>query len=307
MEQLAAIRRIAARQDWVVTAAQCRAVGLSPTQVAAWCRGKTWLRLNRGAYFVDADLRGDPARAAIIRAALLSAGSDAVAVLETAAEIHGIAGLRHDETVHVSLPGGLARPHRLCDTSLRMHQLVISRHDLVQVRGLTVTSITRTAADLVLRHDRYTSVALLDSALNRGLLRPNDLTTVADLMTGRRGAGMAKSWLAEADGRAQSPLETRIRLRCVDGKVPPDTLQHPVYNESGKLLGIGDLAWLRAKLIAEGDGRAAHDNPTALFRDRRRQNDLINAGYRLTRFTWEDTIRPRYVPQVILHALAEAA
>ncbi|MFF4877221.1 DUF559 domain-containing protein [Micromonospora sp. NPDC000668] len=108
------------------------------------------------------------------------------------------------------------------------------------------------------------------------------------------------------DGRAQSPLETRARLRCVDGRVPPDALQLEVRDDDGYLLGIGDLGWRGPRIIAEADGRDVHGSPEAAFADRRRQNRLVNAGWTVLRFTWSDTLRPDYIPWTVRQAIAAA-
>jgi Transcriptional regulator, AbiEi antitoxin len=307
MELYYQLRMLAADQDGVVTVAQCRAAGASPSQVQVWCRDKRWLRISRGVYLVDADVHAEPPRRALIRAAMFSAGSRAVAVLATAAELHGLAGLRPDAAVHVSLPGVAARARRVLEPGLNPHQLVLRPGEVTFVDGMAVTTPARTAADLLLRVDRYSAVCMLDSGLNQGLLTPDDLPLIGAMLTGRRGAIKARPWLDEADGRAESPLETRIRLRCVDGEVPPDTLQHPVRDGDGNLIAVGDLAWLKWRIIAEGDGVDAHENPTAVFRDRTRQNDLVNAGYTPLRFTWPDTMRPSYIPEVVRRAQAAAA
>jgi hypothetical protein len=293
---------VAAVQDGVITAEQCRAHGLSPQQVKTWCRDKRWRRLNRGVYLVDADLYAEPPRRSLIRAAVLSAGPTAVAVLSTAAELHGLAGLRADSTIHLSLPVVDARPRRTCEPDLRLHQFVLRPEDVMSVDGIPATSPTRTVADLMLTVDRYSAVCVLDSGLNRGLLMTDDLPFIGELLTGRRGAIKARGWLAEADGRADSPLETRIRLRCVDGEIPPDTLQHPVFDSDGNLIAVCDLAWEGPRIVAEGDGVEAHDNPSAVFRDRTRQNALVNAGYHPLRFTWPDTMRAGHIPAVVREA-----
>lgn len=115
----------------------------------------------------------------------------------------------------------------------------------------------------------------------------------------------ARGWLAQAAGRAQSPLETRVRLRCVDGGVRPEQLQFAVRGDADQLLGIADLAWPSAGLLAEADGRGAHDTPAAVHTDRRRQNRLITAGWRVLRFTWQDTRTPHLIPTTIRAALRD--
>jgi very-short-patch-repair endonuclease len=305
MDAPALIRATANAQDGVIAARQCRHLGMSPEYVKTLCRRGHWHRLFRGAYLVDADLRPPPARA-VIRAGLLSAGQRAVAVLDSAAAIHGIGGLATpDGTVHVNLPGDGARAKRLVDRTLALHQLTIDPADVCVVDGMRVTTPLRTVADLILRTGRYQAVSVLDSALHQDLIGDDAIATLPGLIAGRRGAVRARRWITEADSRAASPLETRVRLRCVDGRVAPDVLQHPVYRQ-GRLLGIADLAWLPARLLAEADGVGVHDRPDAVFRDRWRQNELANAGWTILRFTWEDTFRTGYIAHVVRAALGRA-
>ncbi|WP_233558904.1 hypothetical protein [Micromonospora radicis] len=187
-----------------------------------------------------------------------------------------------------------------------VHQLSIEPGQLGYVEGILATNPVCTVADLILRLDRYPAVCLLDSALNRRLVLDGDLPELHRLVRGRRGALAARDHLAEADGRAQSPLETRARLCCVDGRVPPDVLQLEVRDHDGYLLGIGDLGWRRHRIIAEADGREVHSAPDAVFADRRRQNRLLNAGWIVLRFTWSDTLRPDYIPDTVRQAMRTA-
>jgi hypothetical protein len=97
-----------------------------------------------------------------------------------------------------------------------------------------------------------------------------------------------------ADHRAESPLETRLRLICLDGGLPPPVLQWPVWDPdhaSGYRL---DLAWPTHLVALEADGRAPHATPHALYHDRTRQNRLATLlpGLTLLRFTWTDTHTP---------------
>jgi very-short-patch-repair endonuclease len=298
---------IAKRQHGVVTTEQCRAIGVSGDEVRSLCRAGEWSRLSRGVYLVDAQRFDGVPRLSAIQAAALSAGPSAVAVLTTAAELHGIAGARREDAIHLNLPGLDARNRRPTEPGVRMHQLVLRPGETTTVEGIGVSTPARTVADLLLRVDRLTAVSLLDSAMNRRLLVSEDLDLVQASLAGRRGAPRARPWLAEADARAESPLETRVRLRANDGGVPPDELQYRVRDRNGRIVAIADLAWTRARLVGEADGFEAHDNPVAVFRDRRRQNDIVQAGFTPVRFTWEDTLTPDYIPSVVRAALAEAA
>lgn len=303
-DPLAVVRAMAGARDGIVTLAQARTAGLTVHDVHRLCRSGRWRAVIRGGYLVDADCYDGIPRRARIRAAVASFGAPAAAVLTTAAELHGIAGPRSTQAIHLSMPGPVARHSRLAHPEVVVHQLTVAPGQLVRLDGIAVTSPLRTVADLVLREDRYTAVCVLDSALNRGLVTDDDLLAVSRLIRGRRGAVAARSHLAEADGRAQSPLETRTRLRCVDGRVPPDALQLEVRDDDGYLLGIGDLGWRGPRVIAEADGRGPHGTPEAVHADRRRQNRLVNAGWTILRFTWADTLHPAYVPDTVRRAIA---
>ena len=225
----------------------------------------------------------------------------------TAVELHGIGGLRRTDAIHVALPGRAARVNRVRDPAIVLHQLEHPAEAVTAVHGVPVTTPLRTVVELILRERRYPAVSVLDSALNRKLISEQDLLSVPALIRGRRGAIAARGHLAEANGLAQSPLETRTRLRCIDGGVPPDVLQLEVRDDDGYLLGVGDLGWRAPRVIAEADGREAHDAPDDLFSDRRRQNRLVNAGWTVLRFTWSDTLRPDYIPSVIRRAITAQA
>ncbi|MEV2237631.1 type IV toxin-antitoxin system AbiEi family antitoxin domain-containing protein [Micromonospora sp. NPDC049891] len=299
------LSRLAATQGGMVTAAQALSAGYTRNQIRHLVRSGRWTRVARGRFVPDPVLDVLRHRRARIGAAVDSLGSGAVAVLDTAAEVHGIAGLRATSTIHVSVPPGSPRPQRRSDPGLVVHQLTLGSTDVGMVAGIPVTSAVRTVADVILRVNRYPAVCVLDSALNRQLLTEADLSAIPALIAGRRGAVAARGRLAEADGRAQSPLETRTRLRCVDGGVAPDVLQLEVRDDDGYLLGIGDLGWRRPMVIAEADGAAPHRTPQAVYEDRIRQNRLTNAGWKILRFTWSDTLRPDYIPETVRRALGK--
>ncbi|MEV4540324.1 type IV toxin-antitoxin system AbiEi family antitoxin domain-containing protein [Micromonospora echinaurantiaca] len=306
MDRGVALRRIADGQDGLVTRTQATAIGFSRHEIDNLVMFGRWRRLARAVYLVDRETVEEPSRRCRIRAALLSLGPKAHAVLATAAELHGIAGLPPSDEIHVALPGVAAKLARAQEPGLVVHQLEHPAASVVSLGGLPATDPLLTVTEVILRVGRYPAVSVLDSALNRGLVTADDLLAVPRLIRRRRGAVAARGYLAEADGRAQSPLETRTRLRCVDGKVPPDALQLEVRDDDGYLLGIGDLGWRGPKVIAEADGRGPHGTPEAAYADRRRQNRLVNARWTILRFTWRDTLDPHYIPHTVRQAIAAA-
>jgi very-short-patch-repair endonuclease len=153
--------------------------------------------------------------------------------------------------------------------------------------------------DLACDLDRFGVAAIADSALNRGLVTEAEIAAILARLRGRRGAVVARQALTEADGRAESPLETRVRLRAADGKVAPDQLQYVVRRSDGSFVARCDFAWTRDRLVGEADGIEPHSTPDALSHDRDRQNALMALGYRVVRFAWADTLMPETVPRLI--------
>jgi hypothetical protein len=295
-----AVARIAAGQDGVVTARQCLAAGMRWPQVTRRCRSGAWRGVFRGVYYVHGGSPEVPMRARI-RAGVLALGPDAVATLTSAAHLHGLPFTPQDGAVHAAVS---AERNRLDQPGLVVRQLVVTAADRTVVDGVPATSRERTLADLTLRLSRFDAVAMLDGALHQGVISDGDLLLIAAHLRRRRGAVRARRRLAEADGRAASPLETRLRLVCVDGGVPPEAVQLPILDDDGRLLAVADLAWPSRRLLVEADGRLVHAAPEALYHDRRRQNDLAARGWTVIRFTWADLSRPGYVVNAVRRTLA---
>jgi hypothetical protein len=181
----------------------------------------------------------------------------------------------------------------------------VCRRGLPGVPGLPVrcTTVVQTAADALRTWSEWDSVSLLDAALSRGDLPANWPDAIEERIYRMRGAVAARKRLALADGRSESPLETRVRLIAAACERAPDALQYEVHDARGILLGRADMAWHRADgrlLVAECDGRMWHEAPQAVFRDRHRTNAFSGVGgIDVVRFTWADTARPAYIRRVL--------
>jgi predicted transcriptional regulator of viral defense system len=295
---------IASRNNGIVSIGDCRSAGYRFTDITAKCRSGEWARLARGSYLVNADLRDGPSHAELIRAAIASFGPHAVVALHSAAELHGIGGAPASTQVHVITPRALGRGRRILDRSIRSHQMELDDADVTVVDGIPVTTAARTLMDLACHLDRLEAVAVADSALNRGLVTEDELAALALRLRGRRGAIAARQAFAEADARAESPLETRVRLRAADGKVAPDQLQYVVRRADGRFVARCDFAWTGRRVVGEADGIGPHSSPDALLYDRERQNAVLAMGFHIVRFTWDDTLMPDTIPRMIRSALA---
>ena len=235
-------------------------------------------RVHRGVYLVPEAAGTDQLRSE--RAAQLHLGPESTLVLASAARIHGIQGPLGPRVPQVSVPPGLEKRQR---SGIELHFWAIPDEQRCTVGGLTVTTVARTLADLMRLLPRMQAVASLDSALHLGLALPEDVLTVASLMRRRVHCVTGRRHLSEGRLGAQSPLETRVRLRASEGGWAPDALQVPVLDEAGILLGYGDMGYRLPDgtwLIVEADGASVHELPQALLHDRRRQNAFLNAGVR---------------------------
>lgn len=255
------------------------------------------MRVHQGVFRVR-ELEGRSERGLLltaVRAAQLALGPAAFASAETAARLWGMHGLPPwAGTVHMTVPSA-SIPYRI--PGIRLYTWATEPAEIVSRGGMRASSPGRTLRDTLLSLDRYTAVCLLDSALNQGLVQHGQLPGLAAANGGRRGCRRSRPWWGLTDGRAQSPLETRIRLVCADGGLPPDDLQHPFFDARGRLIAIGDLWWSDRHLLVEADGRAPHELPGPLLRDRRRQNalELAHPDVRILRFTWSDLENPGYI------------
>ncbi|RKN31051.1 DUF559 domain-containing protein [Micromonospora musae] len=121
------------------------------------------------------------------------------------------------------------------------------------------------------------AVGIVDTLLAGGLTDPDELTAIADANAGRPGAQRARWVFGLADGRAQSPPESHLRVRLVLAGLPRPVAQHPVRLPSGLILHP-DLAWPQLRVAIEYDGHW-HADPERLHTDRKRLNQLVAAGW----------------------------
>jgi len=116
------------------------------------------------------------------------------------------------------------------------------------------------------------------------LIDQDKLRHYADGAKGRRGVARLK-FLVDRAAPAESPMETRLRWLLIKGGLPMPEVQTDLYDGEGNFVGRADLYYPAAHLVIEFDGSNHRDR---LVSDDRRQNALIEAGYRVLRFTAAD-------------------
>ncbi|TYP86209.1 uncharacterized protein DUF559 [Blastococcus xanthinilyticus] len=257
-------------------------------------RGPAWRRLFQDVY-VDArvpDTHGLRARAA---AAVLLPG--AVVTGASAAVLWGVdlADVRDD--VEVTVPPG-THPRRHPGLVVRRSPLpetdVVLRHH-VQVTTPTATALRLARAlprdEAVVAVDQLVAATELDLRRLRARVRPPG-----------SAPARVRAVCELADGRAESPQETRLRLLLHRGRLPVPVAQL-VVRHGGEFVARVDFAWPDVKVAVEYDG-AWHGAPGELARDRRRINRLQEAGWRVLYVTAADMHHPERLLARIRAALA---
>jgi hypothetical protein len=258
--------------------------GIDPDSLLTALRSCRLRRIQRGIY---APRAVELTPLAIARAAVLSSGVlDAVASHLTAARVHGLARPGGTQPEHVTVARTVRRRDR---RDLRFHGRGLRLGEVELYEGVAVTTVARTLVDLAGSLERLAAVWAIDDALRRGLCSRGDLRSAAQPYPTRTGVAVSAR-IAEADGVAESILETAGRLALLDYGVPLPVAQYEVVDSSGAVLARLDGAYPEQRLGLEFDGRHHHDQPKAVLHDRRRQNRLEALGWHVLRFTWWDVV-----------------
>lgn len=152
-------------------------------------------------------------------------------------------------------------------------------------RGCRVTSPLRTAWDLARRPDTVEAVVALDALAGLGRFAPSALLDRRASAPGARGCRRLDRVVELADPRAESPMESRLRLVLVLAGLPRPEAQFRL-DVDGREVRF-DLAYPAVKLAIEYDG-GRHDGDL----DRRRDVRAGRLGWYTARFTARDIAAP---------------
>jgi predicted transcriptional regulator of viral defense system len=285
IERERAIARTARRQHGVVSLAQFQACGLGASAVRNRVRAGRLRRIHQGVYAVGSFELSVAAR---YMAAVLACGPGAVLSHRSAADLHGLR--RSDRsTVDVTVPGrsGRSRP------GIQVHRPVaFEATDVTRVDGIPCTTVARTLVDVAAEIDRPG----LERAVERAeILRVFDLAAVEEVLARAGRPSAAKVLRAVLESYAPEPAFTRSELEkaflrlCRQAGVPG-----PHVNTFTALPGDGfevDFTWPDRRLKIEADSRRFHGTRRAFEDDRRRDQQLTVAGWRVVRFTWRQVFR----------------
>jgi very-short-patch-repair endonuclease len=170
-------------------------------------------------------------------------------------------------------------------------------------RGVPTTSPETTAARLAADLSEDAAVAAVDQLIQTEVV---DLVGIRRHAQGLRGPGAARARrvAALADGLAQSPQETRVRLLIGRSHLPTPLAQFAIRDATGVMRL--DFAWPEHKVALEYDGLWHADN-RQFAKDRHRLNRLRAAGWQVVFVTAAMLYEPEKLIAMIAAALAASS
>jgi len=166
---------------------------------------------------------------------------------------------------------------------------VITRRDTlladetIELGGMAVTSVPRTAFDLARRGPRVRALERLDSLARATRFAAHDVLAVLDAHPKVKGRRRVAEMLALMDPGAQSPKETWLRLLLMDAGFPRPVTQIPLLDETGYPLYFLDMGWPEFMVAAEYDGQQHRTDDQQYRSDVLRSEYVASLGWRRVR------------------------
>jgi hypothetical protein len=285
-----ALRATAERRYGVFTTKEALAAGYGHSEIQNLTSSGRWVRVRRGVLVAADDLENAQAQGFGHRvdclAVLLGLGRPRTAVSHaSAARLWGLPRPRStDERIRVTDPDRWRRGE-----GFLMSRAPLRSGEAGRMGPVRLTSAARTLVDCAREWAVEDAVVAMDAALLAGWTTVADLTratAAADRWPGAARAGRAMSL---ADGRAESPLETRGRLRIIGSGFPTPQLQVEIH-AGAQLVGVVD-AWFEEPAVAvEFDGRVKYAEPwrerspeRVFWEEKRREDELRSLDIRVVR------------------------
>jgi very-short-patch-repair endonuclease len=181
--------------------------------------------------------------------------------------------------------------------------------EVSRLLALPASSLARAVVECASTLPPREGLVVADSALRSGTNRP-ELEAVLDASAGDRGVRRARAVVAWADDRSESVGESLVRFDLLHQSVPSPDLQIPVRTRYG--WRWIDLGWRDERVGIEFDGRGKYGSTaaevvTAVAAEKRRQEALEDAGWRILRVGWADLDHPEELAERVRRALRHSA
>jgi hypothetical protein len=181
-------------------------------------RGRSWQRIERGVY-KWAKLTDNPLFQLVAISRRLP---EAAFSGYTAGWLHGL-DLPPVNPVEVTVQNTSASNR----AGVCLRRARLTPGDVVQIKGLAVTSALRTVVDVGSRPPLVAAVVALDMALHRRIVSLTKLRSDVEANRGAKGIATLRRAIGLAEPATQSPMETRLRLLLVMAGSPARRLRSP--------------------------------------------------------------------------------
>ncbi|MBF4574766.1 hypothetical protein [Frondihabitans sp. VKM Ac-2883] len=289
------------------TSRNLEASGVPSWSQSQGSRDGTLERVRRGVYMNAGEWNDLDARRRFIaraQATTLSRPKPLVFSHVTAGILHGLPLLgplpdRLDVLMH-GVNGGRSEPGIL---SHRSNDVAAP----VEVRSVLATNLDRTLVDVAATSSLRRSLVMLDSALHSQRTTPEALLAELTGRSSLRNRARAGRLLSLADNRAESVAESFSRAHMIETGFELPELQAELDLPDGRHPRV-DCYWRKLKLIGECDGfvkygrRGVEVDVDELWREKRREDALRAAGYRVIRWVWDDIWRGDPLTRLLLRA-----
>jgi hypothetical protein len=168
---------------------------------------------------------------------------------------HSAAALLGTKWIPADLPAELAHARRGVPNGIAIRSSCIRDDELCVIDGIKCTTAARTAFDLGRRLSQDLAVIRVDALLNKTGIPISAVRSMAQRYPGARDIRGLRAALESADGGAESPQETRLRLLLVRSGFPRPVTQIVVAaNQWGRVPRRIDMGWPDKMVGVEYDG-----------------------------------------------------
>jgi hypothetical protein len=277
-----AISALATGQHGVLSRKQLRTLGLSDGMIDSRLASGLLQPLFRGVFaFGHRAIE----RRGLMLAGVLACGGGSVVSHGSAAELLGLWD-RQPVLVDVT---SLTSSGRYVQ-GIRWHSGSWLASDEVTVHlGVPCTTVARTLVDMTGRLGEKSLRRLVEQA---AVLRLLDVEEVDHLLARKRRRGaptlrrILRPWRGRRTGlpRLRSILEARVFAASAEAGVSRPRCNVKLHLGEKEI--EVDILWERQRLVVETDGEETHGTAAAFLEDRRRDQILTAAGYRVVRIAW---------------------
>jgi len=314
--------RLAALNSGLILTRDLRALGFDDATIGSI--GRRLTRVRHGAYVRQ--LPSDPvelhrlhARAVVLQHeawVMSDSGGSRVPLADSgitlshvsAAVFQGFSLSEVDlRTVHISgAPGRVRGGNRHW---IHSHQVQFGADETCLVDDLAVTTRARTVVDVARVLPLEQALVMADQALRMRWVTAPELASAAERFGSRAGVSGLRRVIGLADGKAESPGETRTRLILVQAGLAVES-QVDIHSGDGDFIGRVDLKLRDCAVVVEFDGRFKYaidgEVERAHWLEKQRHDALMDAGFVVARIYWRDLSDPAVVLRRVHGAISRA-